>query len=315
MREGSTRSPDAQERVTSLARSEAAPLTEWGGAAERGLAARKEREKIIASVLKDGPDFGRIPGTPKPTLLKPGAEKIADSLNLYPDYEEIQRLEDFDKPLFFYRYRCVLRHRGTGAVVATGIGSCNSLEDRYRWRSAHRKCPACAKDAIIKGKEEYGGGWLCYAKKGGCGAKWKAGDPAIEGQATGKVPNDDVFTLVNTVDKMAQKRALVAAALNLGFSEQFTQDVEDIGDAHDEPDEPGAADGPQRINEQQRRRLLAISNAMAKRMEIGDDARDSIVKAVLKKQGFSSSKDITTDKYETICKGIESYGEPPDGAA
>ena len=38
-------------------------------------------------------------------------------------------------------------------------------------------CPTCGKDAIIKGKEEYGGGWLCYKAKGGCGAKF-ATDPA-----------------------------------------------------------------------------------------------------------------------------------------
>jgi hypothetical protein len=35
-------------------------------------------------------------------------------------------------------------------------------------------CPACGKKgAIIKGKAEYGGGYLCFAKKGGCGAKFK----------------------------------------------------------------------------------------------------------------------------------------------
>jgi hypothetical protein len=34
-------------------------------------------------------------------------------------------------------------------------------------------CPKCGnQSAIIKGKEEYGGGWLCYKNKGGCGYKW-----------------------------------------------------------------------------------------------------------------------------------------------
>jgi hypothetical protein len=33
-------------------------------------------------------------------------------------------------------------------------------------------CPLCGKDAIVKGKEEFGGGWLCYKAKGGCGAKF-----------------------------------------------------------------------------------------------------------------------------------------------
>jgi hypothetical protein len=43
-------------------------------------------------------------------------------------------------------------------------------------------CPECGADAIIKSKEEYGGGWLCYKKKGGCGAKFQD-DPA-SGDAT-----------------------------------------------------------------------------------------------------------------------------------
>ena len=33
-------------------------------------------------------------------------------------------------------------------------------------------CPQCGQPAIIKGKEEYGGGWLCWKKEGGCGAKF-----------------------------------------------------------------------------------------------------------------------------------------------
>lgn len=36
-------------------------------------------------------------------------------------------------------------------------------------------CPACGKDAIIKGKAEWGGGWVCFKKKGGCGLKWPEG--------------------------------------------------------------------------------------------------------------------------------------------
>jgi hypothetical protein len=221
---------EKEERALVVHEAQALPVASesWGGAAARGLQARQEREAIISSVLKDGPDFGKIPGTDKPTLLKPGAEKIADCLNLYPDYEAITRIEDWERPLFSYAYRCRLMSRGTDSIIATGIGSCNSMEARYRWRNAGRKCPKCGKETIIKGKEEFGGGWLCFAKKGGCGAKFSDKAPEIVGQEVGKVLNDDVFSLVNTVDKMAQKRALVAAALNLGFSDQFTQDMEDF---------------------------------------------------------------------------------------
>ena len=36
-------------------------------------------------------------------------------------------------------------------------------------------CPACGADAIIKSKAEWGGGWVCYKKRGGCGVKWPEG--------------------------------------------------------------------------------------------------------------------------------------------
>jgi hypothetical protein len=35
-------------------------------------------------------------------------------------------------------------------------------------------CPNCGKtEHVIKGKEEFGGGWLCWKNKGGCGEKWQ----------------------------------------------------------------------------------------------------------------------------------------------
>lgn len=203
---------------------QATEMAAWDGAAQRGLIARQEREAIIASVLKEGLDFGLIPGVDKPVLKKAGAEKIADCLNLCPDYEQIQAIELWEGPLFHYRYRCRLMVRGSGVVVATGIGSCNSMEAKYRWRMPKLVCKSCGKETVIKGRAEFGGGWICWAKKGGCGAKLP--DDAYE--APERVSNDQVFDQVNTIDKMGQKRSLVAAVLNLGFSEKFTQDLEDL---------------------------------------------------------------------------------------
>jgi hypothetical protein len=51
-------------------------------------------------------------------------------------------------------------------------------------------CPKCGAAAIIKGKAEYGGGWVCFKKKGGCGAKF-AYDPA-----EGEPPVEHVKRLV-----------------------------------------------------------------------------------------------------------------------
>lgn len=58
-------------------------------------------------------------------------------------------------------------------------------------------CPACGVvGAIIVGKAEYGGGWLCFRRKGGCGAKFSM-DPATvkkgpEAKAIPPSQSDDV---------------------------------------------------------------------------------------------------------------------------
>jgi hypothetical protein len=105
---------------------------------------------------------------------------------------------------------------------------CTTREKKYAVRKQERVCPECGKPAVIKGKAEYGGGWLCFKKKDGCGAKWSDGNPAIEGQSVGEVENPDLPDLWNTVVKMAEKRARVDAVLAVtGASALFTQDVED----------------------------------------------------------------------------------------
>lgn len=197
--------------------------------------ASDRRNQIIQftkSILVESIDFGIIPGTDKPTLLKPGAEKLATFFGLSKHFQVIEKIEDWTgkdhngELFFYYLYRCSL-YRGD-LLIAESDGSCNSFESKYRWRKAERVCPNCGQAAIIKGRPEYGGGWLCFAKKGGCGAKFDIGDQAIEGQTVGRVPNPDIADQVNTFQKMAQKRALVAATLlAVNASEFFTQDMED----------------------------------------------------------------------------------------
>jgi len=187
-------------------------------------------QQIVHSTMIVDLDYGIIPGTQKPTLLKPGAEKIAKLLGLSDQYEILDRFEDWHEPLFRYLIKCRLIHLATGLVISEGLGECNSMESKYRWRESKRKCPVCGAEAIIKGKEQYGGGWICFKKIGGCGEKWEAGDPEIEAQQIGRVENEDIYSQVNTILKMAKKRALVDAALSAGrLSDIFTQDMEDTG--------------------------------------------------------------------------------------
>jgi hypothetical protein len=189
--------------------------------------------EFVSRVLRNDVDYGVIPGTEKRTLLKPGAEKLTTFFGLSTRFELLERIEDWTgdghggEPFFYYLYRCRL-FRGD-VLIAEGDASCNSREAKYRWREAQRACPACGQSAIIKGKEDFGGGWLCWKKKGGCGAKFPDGDQTIESQQTGRVFNPDIADQVNTIQKMAQKRSLVGAVLlAVNASEFFTQDVEDM---------------------------------------------------------------------------------------
>src|SRR3990167_6517415 len=189
------------------------------------------------AVMKEGEHYGVIPGTNKPTLLKPGAEKLAFVFRLDPQYESV---DTYDANHLTVKSKCTLWHIGSGLRMGSGEGSCSTKETKYAFRHAARKCPSCGKEAIIKGKEEYGGGWLCFKKKDGCGAKFKDGDAVIETQEAGQVANENLADVYNTVLKMSNKRALVAAVLNVtAASDIFTQDLEDYQESAGRPESSG----------------------------------------------------------------------------
>lgn len=220
------------ELVVSMNSSAIMPVMDIEGAIMR----RQAIVDFTSKIMQEDRDYGKIPGTNKATLLKPGAEKLTTFFGLSPYFDIIESATDWTgkdhdgEPFFYFSYRCTLK-RGE-LIVGAGDGSCNSWEKKYRYRKGGITCPNCGKsDTIIKGKAEYGGGWICFAKKGGCGSKWPDGSPAINGQSMGQVKNDSPADLVNTIQKMAQKRALVAATLiAVNASEFFTQDLEDYAD-------------------------------------------------------------------------------------
>jgi hypothetical protein len=193
------------------------------------LVRRNELVKDIRNkVMKDKVHYGTIPGCgPKPTLLKPGAEILKQTFRLTPKIEvEIVDLGGGHREV---KVKTSLYHIHTGEFYGQGFGSCSTRESKYRFRNAQRKCPVCDGEFIIKGKTEYGGGWLCYKNKGGCGEKFTDNDPRITEQEVGKIENKNPADEWNTVAKMAVKRSDVAATISAtGASEDFTQDIEEI---------------------------------------------------------------------------------------
>jgi len=178
------------------------------------------RELMNKHVLVEGVDYGTIPNAgDKKVLMKSGAEKLAAFFGLTVELELLDKVEQWDPPAFFY-YRYKARVTMPDGRIAEGEGSANSREKKYRYRYLKER----EYDSNIHG-------------------------PAVEIEKTGRygpykvyqVENPEPYDLVNTIQKMAQKRAYVAGVLlAVGASAFFTQDLEDI---EDEPVTPEAGAG------------------------------------------------------------------------
>ncbi len=225
----------------------------------------QQKHEFFRRVMRKDEHYGVVPGTgTKPTLLKPGAELLLSSMGLRVLLDdEAPPVVDFagtatgGEAFIRYQRRCrVIRQTGPGPedfiVIAQASGTCNSWEKKYRWRESQLICPKCGKPNVRRSKPRDGedpkqAGWYCWAKTGGCGATFPARDEAITSQSVGQIPNPDIADLDNTILKMADKRAYVAATLlATGCSDIFTQDVGDDGeDATSEPQDgyvpPGQA--------------------------------------------------------------------------
>ncbi len=194
---------------------------------EQVLSQVKMIQDLMSQVMQNDLHYGVIPGTPKPTLYKAGAEKLNFTFRLAPKFKiEKSDLNDGHRE---YEIICELYHINSGQFFGAGVGSCSTMEVKYRYRESKRKCPACNLETIIKGKQEYGGGWVCFKKKGGCGVKFDDSDPVIIDQKIGRIENPDLADQYNTILKMAKKRALVDATITAcAASDIFFQDLEDL---------------------------------------------------------------------------------------
>lgn len=88
-------------------------------------------ECYVAELMEPEVDYGYIPEYDKPTLFKPGAEKLCDIFGFSTQVEVTHRVEDPDKGLLLYEVKVIIINKLTGFIEAEGIGSCNSREKRY----------------------------------------------------------------------------------------------------------------------------------------------------------------------------------------
>jgi tellurite resistance-related uncharacterized protein len=135
--------------------------------------------------------------------------------------------------------KCTLKHIETGKVFAEGVGSCSTMEAKYRYRTGPGdmtdiKVPKSYWDSR---KDDPSGSMKILrdlANKDGINGKKFGTKKDEDGQwyittASEKVEHDNPADYYNTVLKMAKKRAHVDAVLTAtAASDIFTQDVEDM---------------------------------------------------------------------------------------
>ncbi len=138
-------------------------------------------------------DYGIIPGTKKRCLLKPGAEKLNRLFQLGARFTLTDK--EIDRVVNFasYTYSCEIYSLRTGTSIANCEGAANSQEVKYKERTV-----------------------------------WKNNSKGIRESSKEETP---IYDVINTLMKMAQKRALIGATLlATGASEYFTQDMLDPED-------------------------------------------------------------------------------------
>lgn len=210
----------------------------------------KQMYALARKVMRHGVDYDTIPGTPKPSLLKPGAERLLQFFGLGHEVECVSKVEDWEKGFFFYHYRVKITHPNhPGFVVAECEGSANSKEKKYR--------------------------------------------------------NQDPYTIVNTLQKMAIKRALVGATLQAtGASGLFTQDVEDM-ELNQPTPQPTRQPQPRNDKPASQNQIKAIC-AIASSKGLSDEERDEIVKALT---GKESKTDLTSAEASKVIEYLQGGGQ------
>lgn len=185
-------------------------------------------QEVMRAVMKPDVHYGTIPGTPKPTLYKQGAEVLCMVFRIADSY----RVEDLStSDTVRYRVTCVGNHQVNGVVLGTGMGEASSGEEKYKWRKAICKEEFDETPANMRRvKHSRGKGGTTYKQE---------------------QIRTEIADLANTILKMANKRAKIAMTINVtACGDMFGQDLDDMDEAlrdhltRHESDVPAAAEKP-----------------------------------------------------------------------
>lgn len=168
--------------------------------------------------LRPDIDFGTIPYTDKPTLLKPGAEKLLRWYGLVVDIDLLPTSRtDITEGVIDLDLRGTVRHAASGRRLGTLHANANSEERKYK----NARFPAWECRNWTGPKENrHRCGWKGNSEPAGMACP-QCGSEKLKRPQT-------IADQKNTLLKMGDKRVWVAAALlYTGASEAYTQDMED----------------------------------------------------------------------------------------
>jgi hypothetical protein len=253
-------------------------------------------QEVMQEVMAEGTHFGKIPGTDKPSLWKPGAEKLALTFKIALDSIVDADLSTDDA--IRYRIRTTATSQQSGVFLGSSLGECSSNEEKYRWRQAI--CQAEWEETEVDRRRK----------------KWRRDGTHVPQVRT--QPAD----IANTVLKMATKRAEVATMLKVcAASDIFAQDLEDLpeevrqevvngngGNGHTKaaaapppPPPPQQASAPSGnvISEAQAKRLYAIRK--------GRGWTDEQMNQLLQVHAIPDDRSIPRRHYDAIVAIVEKY--------
>ena len=148
-------------------------------------------QEIMRGVMKEGTHYGTIPGTPKPSLWKAGAEVLCMTFRLAPLLESRVTVDDPEAEWSYTSFK-----RDGNIVTGTCIG----------YFEVEATCMIAGQNGETFSR--------CSARCCSREAKYRS---------------LSLFDIRNTVLKMAEKRAFVSAVLMAtGASDIFTQDLDDF---------------------------------------------------------------------------------------
>ncbi|MEK4145900.1 hypothetical protein NST02_02285 [Robertmurraya sp. FSL W8-0741] len=81
----------------------------------------QELQTFVEEVMVKGVDYGLVDGFSKPTLLKPGAEKLCDVFGFLKTADVVNRIEQWESGIFAYEVKMTLIRKDNGLVEAEGL--------------------------------------------------------------------------------------------------------------------------------------------------------------------------------------------------